>query len=108
MNSIMAELAAAEDDTPQSGDCHQFPPLELAGCPRFAPRDTLRLAVSPQTVCLPRCGSDADSVAWCGRPQGGPPCPPVLAAAGKPVRTRQNQPKFVQHQPRRDAYSRTL
>ena len=22
---------------PQSGDCHQFPPLELAGCTRFAP-----------------------------------------------------------------------
>jgi hypothetical protein len=21
---------------PQSGDCHQFPPLELAGCTRFA------------------------------------------------------------------------
>src|ERR1035438_9502461 len=24
----------------QSGDCHQFPPLELAGCTRFAPRET--------------------------------------------------------------------
>src|ERR1035438_9179223 len=23
---------------PQSGDCHQFPPLELDGCTRFAPK----------------------------------------------------------------------
>src|ERR1017187_8890185 len=35
---------------PQSGDCHQFPPLELAGCTRLALRETLRLAVSPETV----------------------------------------------------------
>src|ERR1035438_14807 len=27
---------AATVGAPQSGDCHQFPPLELAGCPRFA------------------------------------------------------------------------
>ena len=28
-------------DQPQNGDCHQFPPLELDGCPRFAPGATL-------------------------------------------------------------------
>src|ERR1035441_7150492 len=27
---------------PQSGDCHQFPPLELAGCTRFVPAFALR------------------------------------------------------------------
>src|ERR1017187_9629590 len=31
----------------QSGDCHQFPPLELAGCTRFAPRDTLSVRRVP-------------------------------------------------------------
>jgi hypothetical protein len=38
---------------PQSGDCHQFPPLELDGCTRFALRETLRLAASPKTVKHP-------------------------------------------------------
>jgi hypothetical protein len=46
---VLNGFGEAGRDTPQSGDCHQFPPLELAGCTRFALRETLRLAVSPQS-----------------------------------------------------------
>ena len=38
---------------PQSGDCHQFPPLELAGCTRFAPRDMLLHAVPKCAILSP-------------------------------------------------------
>src|ERR1035441_6588067 len=41
---------SGEGCAPQSGDCHQFPPLELAGCTRFAPRET-HAAVRVHSTC---------------------------------------------------------
>src|ERR1035438_8661963 len=52
---------SGEGCAPQSGDCHQFSPLELAGCTRFASRETLRPrapAPDPPYVYVPQRTGD--------------------------------------------------
>ena len=38
---------------PQNGDCHQFPPLELDGCPRFAPGATRPDGIRDEGMTFP-------------------------------------------------------
>src|SRR5664279_5714629 len=82
MNSIMAELAAAGDDAAnprlsrkcrslcasQNGDCHQFPPLELAGCTRFALR---RASSSRRVKCFLITRDSPENADRCARRKTG-------------------------------------
>src|ERR1035438_2958054 len=69
---------------PQSGDCHQFPPLELDGCTRFAPRKTLPSRFPALVGCARRkTGTATNSLLWDwmpvpGLPHGNHPLPAFL------------------------------